>query len=111
MTSTSTTIFTRRPFSLSPSDELTIHAHLEKACCSLPPVQADYTPKGSYSDVNGLKSYIIGEESSKKVILVVYDIFGYSPQILQGECCSGGSSIVPRRSIRPLELPNFPRFR
>jgi len=82
----------------------------EKACCSLPPVQADYTPKGSYSDVNGLKSYIIGEESSKKVILVVYDIFGYSPQILQGAdllASQGFRVIMPDFLVGKYATPNM----
>ncbi|KAK4689171.1 hypothetical protein P7C73_g920, partial [Tremellales sp. Uapishka_1] len=54
------------------------------ACCTLPPVQAEYTPKGSYSDLAGLKTYTVGEASAKKAIVLVYDIFGFTPQILQG---------------------------
>ena len=54
------------------------------ACCTLPPVQAEYTPKGSYSDFTGLKTYITGEEDAKQAVLIVYDVFGFSPQILQG---------------------------
>lgn len=54
------------------------------ACCTLPPVQVEYTPKGTYEDVAGIKSYTIGPEDSKSSVLFVYDIFGYSPQILQG---------------------------
>lgn len=58
------------------------------ACCSLPPVQAEYTPKGSYGKVAGLKSYGVGPTDTGKAILMVYDVFGYSPQILQGEWAS-----------------------
>lgn len=47
-------------------------------------MQADYTPVGSYSDKNGLKTYFTGEKDSKKAILLVYDVFGFGPQILQG---------------------------
>ncbi|KAI9632341.1 Alpha/Beta hydrolase protein [Dioszegia hungarica] len=54
------------------------------ACCTLPPVQAEYTPKGSYSDFTGLKTYITGEKDAKQAVLIVYDVFGFSPQILQG---------------------------
>jgi len=57
------------------------------ACCSLPPVEADYTPKGSYETLGDLKSYTIGpdSDSAKGAILMVYDIFGFSNQILQGD--------------------------
>jgi hypothetical protein len=58
---------------------------LTPACCSLPPVSAEYTPKGTYGKVAGLKSYTVGPEDAKAAVLVVYDVFGYSPQILQGE--------------------------
>ncbi|KAL7419773.1 hypothetical protein Q5752_005689 [Cryptotrichosporon argae] len=54
------------------------------ACCTLPPVQAEYTPKGTYTEVSGLKSYVVGPEDSDKVIVFVYDVFGFSPQIIQG---------------------------
>ena len=54
------------------------------ACCKLPPVEADYTPKGTYETINGFKTYVTGPEDSDKAILSIYDIFGYSPQILQG---------------------------
>jgi hypothetical protein len=33
-------------------------------------------PKGDYTQLAGLKTYTIGPEDSKKVILFVYDIFG-----------------------------------
>ena len=55
------------------------------ACCKLPPVEAEYTPKGTYETINGYKTYVTGPEDSDKAILSIYDIFGYSPQILQGE--------------------------
>ncbi|ODN84793.1 hypothetical protein L202_00664 [Cryptococcus amylolentus CBS 6039] len=55
------------------------------SCCSdLPPVQAEYTPKGTYTTSNGLKTYVTGPEDAKAAVLYIYDIFGFSPQILQG---------------------------
>ncbi|WVR04030.1 hypothetical protein IAU60_001029 [Kwoniella sp. DSM 27419] len=54
------------------------------ACCNLPPVQAEYTNKGSWTTMNGLKTYAVGPEDAKSAVLFVYDVFGYSPQILQG---------------------------
>jgi hypothetical protein len=41
-----------------------------------------------YTQLAGLKTYTIGPEDSKKVILFVYDIFGFSPQT--GEHVRGG---------------------
>ncbi|ODN81121.1 hypothetical protein L202_03214 [Cryptococcus amylolentus CBS 6039] len=55
------------------------------SCCSdLPPVQAEYTPKGTYTTFSGLKTYVVGPEDAKAAVLYTYDIFGFSPQILQG---------------------------
>lgn len=47
-------------------------------------MQADYSPKGDYTELAGLKTYSVGPEDAKEAILIVYDIFGLSPQILQG---------------------------
>lgn len=55
-----------------------------KSCCQLPPIQAEYTPKGSYSDFEGFKTYLSGPEDAKAAVLMVYDVFGFSPQIIQG---------------------------
>jgi dienelactone hydrolase len=55
------------------------------ACCNIPPVQSDYTPKGtlkSYANFN--KVYITGPDLSDNAIICVYDIFGHFPQTQQG---------------------------
>ncbi|PYH43675.1 dienelactone hydrolase family protein [Aspergillus saccharolyticus JOP 1030-1] len=58
---------------------------INKACCSIPPVVAKgYQPKGEYKTLGGLKTYVTGPESASKAILVIYDIFGFFPQTLQG---------------------------
>jgi len=55
------------------------------ACCSVPPVvSGDYDQKGKYIKVDGLKTYATGDSSAKHGIFVVYDIFGYFPQTIQG---------------------------
>lgn len=60
-------------------------AQISKACCTLPPAQAGpYEPKGKYVQAGGLKTYVVGPASSAKAIFILYDIFGFSPQILQG---------------------------
>ncbi|WOO78917.1 putative AIM2 family protein [Vanrija pseudolonga] len=53
-------------------------------CCTLAPAQAEYTPKGEYADFNGLKTYWTGPTDTGKAVLYVYDVFGFSPQALQG---------------------------
>lgn len=60
------------------------HGH-SAACCSVPPViSKGYEPKGEYVTIDGLKTYKTGPPSSKRALLIIYDIFGYYPQILQG---------------------------
>lgn len=55
------------------------------ACCSVPPVVSkDYSQKGKYITVDGLKTYATGPPDAKKAILIIYDIFGYFPQTIQG---------------------------
>ena len=55
------------------------------ACCSIPPVQHDYTPKGSFSPFAGFnRAYITGPSQSSLAIITVYDIFGFFPQTQQG---------------------------
>ncbi|KAI0757364.1 dienelactone hydrolase family-domain-containing protein [Daedaleopsis nitida] len=63
----------------------TVH-NSNAACCSIPPVKSDYTPKGSYKSYAGFsKVYVAGPEKPGKVALVcVYDIFGFKPQTQQG---------------------------
>jgi len=62
----------------------TVH-NTNKACCSIPPVQSDYQPKGTFKSVGSFKKvYVTGPENSDKKIVCVYDIFGFFPQTQQG---------------------------
>ncbi|KAI1377910.1 alpha/beta-hydrolase [Hypoxylon crocopeplum] len=54
------------------------------ACAQIPPVSSDYTPKGTYETIAGLKTYVIGPPSPTKAIIDIYDVFGLAPQSLQG---------------------------
>ena len=55
------------------------------ACCNTPAVISNgYQEKGKYITVDGLKTYTTGPSSASKGILVVFDIFGFFPQTLQG---------------------------
>ncbi|KAF8640655.1 hypothetical protein AX17_000312 [Amanita inopinata Kibby_2008] len=56
-----------------------------KACCSIPPVHSNYSPKGTlkpYGQFN--RVYVTGPDTSENAIICVYDIFGYFPQTRQG---------------------------
>ncbi|KAI1456265.1 alpha/beta-hydrolase [Annulohypoxylon moriforme] len=55
-----------------------------KGCTEIPPVSSDYTPKGTYETIAGLKTYVIGPESPQLAIIDIYDVFGPAPQTLQG---------------------------
>lgn len=79
---------------------------MDKACCALPPVSAEYTPKGYYETIAGLKTckliisrlpVVIFSHSSnppsdvvkppctpQRAIIEVYDVFGLAPQTIQG---------------------------
>ncbi|RDL34671.1 uncharacterized protein BP5553_07799 [Venustampulla echinocandica] len=55
------------------------------ACNTIPPVTSgEYTPKGSYVTVGGLKTYITGPSTSSIGLVGIYDVFGLAPQTLQG---------------------------
>ena len=47
-----------------------------EACCSIPPVQADYTAKGTYKPYGAFdRTYVTGDKS-ETALIIVYDIFG-----------------------------------
>lgn len=55
----------------------TIH-NTNTACCTIPPVQSDYTPKGSFKPYGIFKKvYVTGPENGENKIVCIYDIFGY----------------------------------
>ncbi|CUA66928.1 putative AIM2 family protein C30D10,14 [Schizosaccharomyces pombe 972h-] [Rhizoctonia solani] len=53
-------------------------------CCTIPPVESNYKPKGSFETINGYSTYVIGNKTSKKAILVTMDVFGMVPLNQQG---------------------------
>jgi dienelactone hydrolase len=60
------------------------HGHNE-ACCNIPPVVTiGYADKGSYKQYDGLSTYTTGPADATKGIIVIYDIFGYFEQTVQG---------------------------
>jgi len=55
------------------------------ACCTIPAVLSDYTPKGTFKSLGSFdKVYVTGPDASTNAIVCVYDIFGYFPQTQQG---------------------------
>ncbi|KIW16974.1 hypothetical protein PV08_04165 [Exophiala spinifera] len=55
------------------------------ACCNTPVViSKGYKEMGKYATVDGLKTYITGPSSASHGILVIFDIFGFFPQTIQG---------------------------
>ncbi|KAL9599615.1 MAG: hypothetical protein Q9219_003698 [cf. Caloplaca sp. 3 TL-2023] len=62
-----------------------VRRYIETACCTVPPaVVGEYKAKGDYIDVDGMQVYTTGPSGATSAIFIIYDIFGYSPQALQG---------------------------
>ncbi|POS80165.1 dienelactone hydrolase family protein [Diaporthe helianthi] len=55
-----------------------------KACEELPPVSAEYTEKGKYETIDGLKTYVTGPANATRAVIDIYDVFGLASQTLQG---------------------------
>ncbi|CAE6453965.1 unnamed protein product [Rhizoctonia solani] len=56
----------------------------QPAALFLPLHATDYKPKGTFETINGISTYVIGDKSSKKAIVVVMDVFGMVPLTQQG---------------------------
>ncbi|KAJ5727042.1 hypothetical protein N7493_006069 [Penicillium malachiteum] len=59
-----------------------------EACRTIPPVvTGEYTPKGQYETLAGLRTYssnVTGNQASTANIVDIYDIFGLASQTIQG---------------------------
>ena len=77
-----------------------------KACCNVPPVVAkDYKEKGHYLTLaNDMKCYATGPPTASTALFVIYDIFGFSPQAIQGADILATAD--PRRQYRVF-VPDF----
>ena len=53
----------------------TVH-NTNEACCSIPAVQAEYTPKGTYTPYGAFDRVYVTGDKSEIALVVVYDIFG-----------------------------------
>ncbi|KAJ2919319.1 hypothetical protein MD484_g1097, partial [Candolleomyces efflorescens] len=73
-----------------------------QACCTIPPVQSDYQPKGTFKSLGDFQRvYVTGPEKSDNAIVCVYDIFGYFPQTQQG------ADIVASSLNTTVYMPDF----
>ncbi|KAK7962560.1 dienelactone hydrolase [Apiospora aurea] len=73
-----------------------------QACCNIPPVVSKgYEDKGSYEDIGGFKTYVTGPNDASKGVLVIYDIFGYFPQTLQGADIMSSSDDHQKYKVPP----------
>jgi len=63
---------------------MALHGH-NAACCSIPPIiSKGYQEQGKYETIGGLKTYVTGPSTASKALFVIFDIFGYFPQTIQG---------------------------
>lgn len=67
-----------------------------------------YQTKGGYQTINGLKTYVTGPESATKAIPVVYDIFGFFDQAIQGVDILAISNGQKYRAFMPNFLEGHP---
>jgi len=56
---------------------------LSEECCKIAPVHSDYLPQGATLSLPELDLYVTGSLDSKLALVVVYDIFGFTPNIKQ----------------------------
>jgi hypothetical protein len=47
-----------------------------EACCSIPPVQAEYTAQGTYKPYGAFDRVYVTGDKSETALIIVYDIFG-----------------------------------
>jgi len=50
-----------------------------KECCTRPPVQSNYSPKGAITKLGDLDIYETVDKTSKRMLILIYDIFGMTP--------------------------------
>ncbi|TWU75215.1 hypothetical protein ED733_005210 [Metarhizium rileyi] len=56
-----------------------------QSCCNVPPiVRKGYKPKGTYEEIGGFRTYVTGPSDATRALVVIFDIFGYFEQTLQG---------------------------
>lgn len=60
------------------------HGH-SAACCNIPPIVSEgYQKKGSFQELGSHNTYVTGPADADKGIIVIFDIFGFFDQTVQG---------------------------
>jgi len=72
------------PVASTPRTNSTTAPTVNQACCTIPPVHSDYTPKGSYISYAGFDRVYVTGDKSDIAIISIFDIFGFKPQTMQG---------------------------
>jgi len=89
-----------------------IKMSLSKTCCTLPPVESSYIPKGTESVLGDLGLYETGDLSSDRLLICAYDIFGIHPVTKQfcDKLGTSGFRVVMPDFFRgkPFPSENFP---
>ncbi|KAI5289049.1 hypothetical protein KEM54_004489 [Ascosphaera aggregata] len=75
-----------------------------------------YVPTGEYKTIHGLKTYVTGPSDATDAILLIYDIFGFYPQTIQGADILSNSDPAHKYRVfipdffqgEPAELAWFP---
>ncbi|THV06104.1 hypothetical protein K435DRAFT_744436 [Dendrothele bispora CBS 962.96] len=82
---------------------MTTH-NTNQACCSIPPVQSDYSPVGSFKPLGKFnKVYVTGPATSTNAIICVYDIFGHAPI----ERTQQGADLLAKTLDTTVYMPDF----
>lgn len=72
------------------------------ACCNMPPVEVDYKSKGRTEKIlDDMNAYVTGPETSEKVIVGIYDVFGCWSTTEQG------ADILAQLTGMKVVLPDF----
>ncbi|KAI8393453.1 dienelactone hydrolase [Radiomyces spectabilis] len=54
-----------------------------QACCCIPPVESNYKPVGTMETIANMSNYVVGPKDAKKLVVVIYDIFGMHNNTMQ----------------------------
>ncbi|KAF3769862.1 hypothetical protein M406DRAFT_246055 [Cryphonectria parasitica EP155] len=55
-----------------------------KDCEEIPPVSSQYSEKGRYETIAGFKTYVTGPADATRIVIEIYDVFGFASQTIQG---------------------------
>ncbi|OXA56734.1 uncharacterized AIM2 family protein C30D10.14 [Folsomia candida] len=78
------------------------------SCCTLPPVESNYTPTGSNVQLEDFSVYETGDTKSYKLLICLYDIFGFHPVTKQfcDKLSSSGFRVVMPDFFRGKPFPS-----